>query len=83
MEDNTSLLLLRHAVTTSLTRPPEPPSIQELWYARIQEVIDWGREALREDKPQSYRTIFARRFLEATDPNYRPVELGGNGEPPL
>lgn len=82
MIPNDDILALRAEVEWSQIRPPEPPSNRELWLTMILAIIDLGRKACDPARAQAQRTVFARQYMEATDPAQRLVELGGDGPPP-
>lgn len=74
---NFTALVIRDRAAMVTNPPPREPTDDERLLAEAVRLIDLAREALNPAYAPAKRAIFARDFLDKTDPVTRPVELGG------
>lgn len=74
---NFTALVIRGRASFATDPPPREPTDDEKLLAEAVRLIDLARIALDPARPAAQRVIWARQFLDQTDPVARPVELGG------
>lgn len=70
-------LVIRDRASMVTNPPPREPTDDEKLLAEAVRLIDLARLACDYAKPEAQRKVWARQFMEQTDPVARPVELGG------
>lgn len=74
---NTPFRQVRAAVYDYQHKPPPPITRDEQLLIDTLALIELAREALNPAYSQAKRTVYARQFLELTDPVDYPTYLGG------
>lgn len=73
---NFTALVIRDRASMVTSPPPREPTDDERLLAEAVRLIDLARLACDYSKPEAQRKVWARQFMELTDPVARPVELG-------
>lgn len=73
---NFTALVIRDVASFATDPPPRAPTREERLLADAVRLIDLGRKALDPSIPPAQRAVFARQYLDQTDPVVRPVDLG-------
>lgn len=72
---NFTTLVIRDRASFATNPPPREPTADEKLLAEAVRLIDLARLACDYSKPEAQRKVWARQFMEQTDPVARPVDL--------